>query len=107
MLFSETSSSVCPERQETAVSLGQRSKNDDPKSGRRTSDMRREKAVLTRFENDAGRRRSRSVQGAAELKSKRGLKRQFIDVGVGYAVTESRIQLGTQIVNEKKLEEGG
>lgn len=31
----------------------------------------------------------------------------YIDVGVGYAVTESRIQLGTQVVNEKKLEEGG
>lgn len=31
----------------------------------------------------------------------------YIDVGVGYAVTESRIQLGTQVVNEKRLEEGG
>ena len=83
MLCSETSSSVCPKRQEIAVSLGQGSENDDPKSDWRTSDMRREKAVLTRFGNDAGRRRSRRVQGTTELKRKRGLKRQLYRRGCG------------------------
>lgn len=84
---------MCPERQGTIASPTAGVKNDDAESRRRTSDVRRKKAVLTKFEHNDRRRRSRGVQGTAELEGEREWKRQLYRRGeCRYRVADSARQ---------------